>query len=122
MKIHPQTIYNGKQAEFVVLPVSEYKKMLSLIETIQDIHEIENSIQSNSESFPIEVVRSLADGVNPIKIYREYRGISQTTLAKKVNVSKQYISQLETKVRVGTPQLLKSIAKVLKIDLEDLIT
>lgn len=120
MKIHPQTIYNGKQAEFIVLPINEYNKLINLIEDFQDIQEVKLGEQSSDENFPMELVQALSDGYNPIKVYREYRGISQTALANKINVSKQYVSQLEKGDRVGSAKILLAIAKVLKIDLEDL--
>lgn len=120
MKIHPQTIYNGDQPEFIVLPIKEYDSLISTIEEFQDIQEVRNFIENPSETFPMEVVLALSEGRNPIKVYREYRGISQSSLASKVNVSKQYISQLENGDRVGTIAVLKKIAKILRVDLEDI--
>ena len=121
MKIHPQTIYNGKQPEFIVLPINEYKKMLSALEDFQDIQEVKQRLEESRETFPLELVKMLSDGQNPIKAYREYRNLSQTALATKVNVSKQYISQLENGDRTGTGRVLKAIAKALGIDMEDIL-
>jgi transcriptional regulator with XRE-family HTH domain len=54
-------------------------------------------------------------------LLREYREFSQSVLAEKTKVSKQYISQLENGERKGTLAILKKIAKVLAVDLEDII-
>jgi len=120
MKIHPQTIYRGKQPEFVILPYKEYKKLISSLEDFKDIQEVKEHVQNQSETFPMDVVLALSKGENPIKVYRKYRGLSQVTLAKKINVSKQYISQLESGKRDGTVPVLKAISKTLGIDLEDI--
>ena len=118
MKIHPQTIYNNSNPEFVVLPIKEYKKLISLLE---DFEEIKDYLDSQEETFPIDVVTDLSNGENPIKTYRNYRKISQTSLAKKVGVSKQYISQLENNERSGSSKVLKSIASALNIDIDEII-
>jgi len=98
----------------------QHKALLSAIEDYEDIQEIKSYLDNPEESFPLEVVLALSEGENAIKVYREYRGISQTELAKKVNVSKQYISQLENGDRAGTTKVLKSIAKVLDVNIEDI--
>jgi len=120
MKIHPQTIYRDQKPEFVVLPVKEYNKLINAFEDFQDIQEIRDYIDNPSETFPMDVALTLAQGKSAIKVYREYRGISQSSLAQKVSVSKQYISQLENKERTGTIKVLKSIAKALSVDLSDI--
>ena len=121
MKIHPQTIYKGQQPAFVVLPIQEYHALMEKVQDFQDIQEVKKHIEECGETFPMEVVLALSEGHNPIKVYREYRGISQTVLASKIKVSKQYISQLEAGERHGTAKVLKDIAKVLKVDLEDIV-
>ena len=120
MKIHPQTIYKGKQPEFIVLSIKEYVKLVGAFEDLQDIQEVRNHLENPSETFPMEVVLALSQGENPIKVYREHRGMSQAILANKVKVSKQYISQLENNSRNGTARILKAIAKVLQVDLDDI--
>lgn len=121
MKIHPQTIYKGDKAEYVVLPIDDYNRLIEALEDQYDIEEIKRHFAKVSETFPVELIKALSDGENPIKVYREYRGINQSALAKKANVSRQYISQLEKGERKGTPKVLQSIANILKVELEDLI-
>ncbi len=121
MKVHPQIINKGKKAEFVVLPIDEYKKLLSFVEEQQDIEEVEARMAEPQDMFPIEVVELLSAGENPVKVFREYRGLTQSLLATKINVSKQYISQIETGERKGTIKILKAIAKALQVETEDLM-
>jgi len=121
MKIHPQTIYRNQKPEFVVLSVKEYTKLIRAFEDFQDIQEISAYLDNPDETFPVEVALALSEGKHPIKVYREYRGISQSDLAQKAHVTKQYISQLEKGDRSGTTRVLKLIAKALKVDLDNLV-
>jgi DNA-binding XRE family transcriptional regulator len=121
MKLHPQTIYNGSAAEFVVLPIKEYEQLLELIEDLEDLEIVQEYVAKQGETFPLEFVMSLADGQNRIKAYREYRTMSQQALAVAAGVSKQYISQLENNERAGTTRVLKSIAKALCVELADIM-
>lgn len=120
MKIHPQTIYKDDRPEFVVLPIKEYDRLISLIEDYEDIQEVRKYLEHPQETLPLELVEALSSGANAIKAIREYRGITQAELAASVNVSKQYISQLENGARAGTTKILKAIANALKVDLDDL--
>ena len=78
MKIHPQTIYSDGKAEFVVLPIKEYNILIKVFENLQDIQEVRAHLDSQSETFPMEMVIALSEKENPIKVYREERGVSQS--------------------------------------------
>ena len=121
MRVHPQIIANGNKAEFVVLPIAEYKKILGFMREQQEIEEVKSRLAEPHEMFPLEVVEKLSAGEHPVKVFREYRGLTQFLLATEVNVSKQYICQIEKLERKGTAKILKSIAKVLNVELEDIM-
>ena len=121
MKIHPQIINKGNKAEFVVLPIDEYNRLLSFVVDRHEVEEVKERLENPQETFPLEIVELLSNGEHPVKVFREYRGLSQSLLAKKINVSKQYISQIENFDRKGTVKVLKAIAKVLKAELNELV-
>jgi len=121
MKIHPQVISQNGHPAFVVLPYEEYEMLLNQFDDLADIEAIELSKNDDSEHFPLDLVERIASGENAIKVFREYRKVNQAGLAKRVDISRQYISQLEAGDRNGTPQVLKKIAKELKVDLDDLV-
>src|SRR3989338_928622 len=110
MKVHPQIISQNGQPLFVVLPYKEYQHMLAALEEAEDIEAIELFAQDTTERFPLALVERIASGESAIKVFREYRELSQSDVAKRVGVSKQYISQIENKERTGTVKLLKRIA------------
>lgn len=120
MKIHPQIILQNKIPVFAILPYEEYESILEKLEDIADIEIIHASKADKHERFPLSLVENIASGKNRIKAYREYRGLSQHALAEKVKISKQYVSQLENNERKGTLTILRKIAKILAVDLEDI--
>ncbi len=75
----------------------------------------------NEETFPLEVARRLAAGDNPLKVFREYRGLTQEKLAKKAELSTGYLSQLETGHRPGAVPTLRRLANILRVEAGDLV-
>ena len=58
---------------------------------------------------------------NRIKYYRLQRGMTQDTLAKRLNVDKSTVSKWETNRAMPRTYKLLEVAKVLGCDLEDLL-
>jgi len=121
MNFNPQIINKDNIPEFVVLPCEEYDELIRLLEDKEDLKAIDEFHANNEETFPAELVEKLAQGESPIKVFREWRNFSQATLAKEVNVSRQYLNQIERKVRVGNVKTLKKIAEKLKVTIDLLI-
>lgn len=121
MKIHTQIITKNKHPEYVVIPYAEYEAILELIELQEDMQDIRDFHAGDKETIPFELVEAMANSKSPVRAAREYRGILQAQLAKDLNISRQYLSQIEQNQRKGSAKTLKSIAKALDIDIEFLI-
>jgi DNA-binding XRE family transcriptional regulator len=112
---------NGKP-EFVVIPYEDYKHFLELLEdetdarTIAEFHEAYTS--GREFLVPDEIVRRELEGESPIKLWREYRGLTQQELGKLAGISKPYLSQIETGKRQGTVETLTAIAHALEVPLD----
>jgi DNA-binding XRE family transcriptional regulator len=72
------------------------------------------------ESVPAEFVDRLIAGENPVKLWREHRGLSQRALAAQAGLNFAYLSQIETGARNGTVATMKKLAQALAVDLDDL--
>jgi DNA-binding XRE family transcriptional regulator len=122
MKETIQIIERNGKPEWAVLPYEEYLKLIEqaeLLEDIRDFDEINAAIKRGEEELiPAEVVNAILDGKSPIKVWREYRGLTQQQLADVVGISKPYLSQLETGKRTGTTEVLSTIAEALNVSLE----
>ena len=73
------------------------------------------------DSWEKDLVNQIISGKNPIKVYREFRKLSLSELAKKTNLSISYLSQLEHNDRKGSANSLKNIASALMIGIDDLL-
>ncbi|PIQ96229.1 MAG: transcriptional regulator [Nitrospinae bacterium CG11_big_fil_rev_8_21_14_0_20_56_8] len=115
-------IYDEKgKPESVVLSKEDYARLLRCKEDLEDIRALKQYEASREEGFPAAVVKRLVDGGNPIRVYREFRGLTQLKLSQRVGVKPSYITQLESGKRKGTVQVLKKIAAALDLDLDDLV-
>ena len=56
-----------------------------------------------------------------LKVWREYRGMSQATLADAAGLSQAYIAQIETGKREGRVDAYRAIANVLDVNIDDLV-
>ena len=72
------------------------------------------------ESFPVDVVDRLLAGENPVRVYRNHRGMKQGDLAA-AGVHPVYLSQIETGRRTGSTRTLAAIAEALGVTVDDLI-
>ena len=73
------------------------------------------------ETFPIDVADRLLDGENPVKVYRDYRGITQKALAQAAGINPVYLSQIETGRRTGSTRTLAALAAALSMGIDALI-
>ena len=93
-----------------------------MLQDIQDYDSVKTAIERGEEELvPIRIAYAMLDGENPIKVWREYRGLTQQALADMAGISKPYLSQIETNKRTGTKEVLLAIAKALKVTLDDIV-
>ncbi len=107
--------------EYAVIEYSEYERLLAVAEDAADIAALEALDADESEEYlPDEMVGRLVAGENPIRVWREHRGMTGRALADAVDVRQSYISQIETGKREGTIDVLRRIATALGVTLDDL--
>jgi len=117
-----QIIEKDGVAEWAVLPISEYEKLIKAAEALDDIRaydEAKERIEDGEELIPQSVTFALLDGDNPIKVWRKHRQLTLQNLADQAGISKPYLSQLESGKRAGSTDVLKRIADALCLDLDD---
>ena len=124
MREQIQIIERDGKPEWVILPYDDYLQLIEqaeLLEDIRDFDSINAAIERGEEDLiPAEVVNAILDGRNPVKVWREYRGLTQQHLADAAEISKPYLSQIETGKRTGTTFVLSAIAKALDVSLEQI--
>ena len=120
-----QIIERDGKPEWAVLPYEEYLQLVEQAEMLQDIRDYDEAKaalgKGDEELIPSQVVYAILDGENPIRVWREYRELSQQVLAEKVGISIPYLSQLERGKRTGSLEVLTAIAKALRVSLDDVV-
>jgi DNA-binding XRE family transcriptional regulator len=107
--------------EYAVIPYEEYQRLLAMAEDIEDLADAKSAqleIETgDDESIPSEIVkRLLAGNEHPLKIWREYRALTQENLGNAVGVGKSYISQIEAGHKTASVNVLNALATALQIE------
>ncbi len=116
----PQVIKVGDVPAFAVLPWDEWRAIQDRLEGTEDERAAADAKARAGEAFPFDLAKAIVDGQHPVRVYRRYRGLTQTTLAKAVGVTPLTISYIETGRRRGSLKLLRRLAKALAVELADL--
>jgi len=118
----PQIISKDGKPEYAVVPIDDYRKLLADAEMLVDLiayDAVKKALaEGGEELIPAAVVDRLLDGDNPIRAWREFRGLSSAQLATACGVSAAAISQLESGKRRPSVALLKKLAATLRVELE----
>jgi DNA-binding XRE family transcriptional regulator len=107
-----------------ILPESEYRQLAEMAEENVDIEAAVRAEQRDAageEYVPAAVVERLVEGEAPLKVWREYRRLTQQELGSRLGVSKMTISALETGKRDTSSRNWRRLAEILSVDLDDLI-
>lgn len=94
----------GKPA-FVVMPYSDFFRMYENAEKLVP-HEI------------VEAV--IIDKATPIRAWREYLGLTQSEIAKRMGISQAAFAQIESAEAKPRPATLKRVAEALKLAVEQI--
>jgi len=120
-----QIIERDGKPEWAIVPYEAYLRLVEEAEMLEDIRDYDSekaAVEGGEEELiPAEVTYAILDGENPIKVWREFRGLTQQQLAEGSGISTPYLSQIENHKRTGTPEVLLAIAKVLKVTLDDIV-
>jgi DNA-binding Xre family transcriptional regulator len=114
---------NGE--DMIVLSKSDYDMLLDRAELAEDMAAIEvyrkKLASGEEEAIPEEFAIRLIGRENPIRVYRELRGLSARELAEKTGISAAFLSEIETGKKDGGVATLKKIAQALRVTIDDLV-
>lgn len=120
-----QIIERDGNPEWAVIPYKEYLRLVAEAEMLQDVRDYDTTLEAikkgEEETIPAKVVYAVLDGENPIRVWREYRGLTQHQLAETAGISTPYLSQLESGKRTGSTEVISAIANALGLTLEDIV-
>ena len=104
------------------------KDWKAIVEALEDADDRKSIVASRArraagidDAVPVWIVKRIIARENPVRVYREWRGMTATALAKAAGVAQPYLSAIESGSKPGSATALKRIANVLKVDMEDLV-
>ena len=117
------TTPNGE--ELIILPANEYQRLIDIAEdTIDSLSakKIKHQLTiGEEEQIPAAFVERFIAGENPICVWREFRNMTQTTLAEESGIDINDLDEIEVNKKQGTVQELKAIATALRVSIDDLV-
>jgi DNA-binding XRE family transcriptional regulator len=104
--------------DLVMLAREDYERLVDDAEgkTAAEVH----ARTAGEERVPIEVARRLVAGENPIRVWREHRGMTLDQVSARAGIGKGYLSEIENGKRTGPVQTLQAIARALDVGLDEI--
>jgi len=117
-----QFIQRDGKPQFAVVPIEVWEQVKHLMEDMDDVALFDRA-KSLDDGFrvPAAVLDAELAGDHPVKAWRDYRRLTQEALANAAGLSKPYLSQIESRKRGGSIDVLQSLADALNVPLELLL-
>ncbi len=120
-----QFIYDdtGKRV-FAVVPADKFDAMAEAEEELADIEAYRAGkarIAAGEPVIPAEIVNRVCEGENPVRVWRQHRGLKARELAVRANISHSYLSAIENGKQDGSLRVLVKLAEALGVDVDDLV-
>lgn len=111
--------------EMITIPIEEYQALLAAAENLDDIKAYDGVMtavaRGEEEFIPAEMVKRMTAGEPLLRLWREYRGLTQQALADISGVNRVQIANIEAGAATGSVATLRKLADALKLSVDDLI-
>jgi mRNA interferase RelE/StbE len=112
-------------AETVTIPRDEFERLVAIAEDKADeqaVRAFDAALARGEEELvPAAVVDRLLAGEPPLKVWREYRGLTQTALAASSGVHRVVVADIESGRKRGSLDAHVKLARALGLLVDDLI-
>jgi mRNA interferase RelE/StbE len=105
----------------VTIPAEEYQRLLEAAEDLEDLRAIKHARAHPEEGLPDLYMSRLIDGESPVAVFRDWRGLGQSELARRAGVNRTQIADIEAGRKTGSARTLKKLAEALEVSLDDLV-
>lgn len=107
--------------EMVTIPRAEYERLREAAEDLADIQAYDRAMAAGEESFPSEIVDRLVNGESPLRVFRDFRGLTQSALATVSGVNRVQIADIEAGRRSASVETFRKLAQALNLSIDDLV-
>lgn len=110
--------------EMVTIPREEYDRLQAAAEDLADLQSYDRAkaalAAGEEELVPADYANRLLNGESPLRVYRDWRGLTQASLAERAGVNRVTVSEIETGRKQGSVTTLRVLANALDVALDDL--
>jgi mRNA interferase RelE/StbE len=107
--------------DMVSIPREEYERLLTAAEDLDEIVAYDRAVATGGAGMPGDVFKRILVGENPVRVIREWRGLSGAELARRAGTHRVQLHEIESGLKTGSVQTLKRIADALNVPLDDLV-
>lgn len=104
--------------ELAILPRAELEQMMAAVNHAEALADYRSG---HDPGLTGDEMRELLAAQSPLAFWRRKRGLTQASLAEEAGLAQNYVSDLETGKREGSPAQWLRIARVVGVSLEELI-
>ena len=112
-------------SETVTTPKAEYDRLRAREADFADMQtalDVEARLAAGEEELiPAAVVDRLLDGEPPLRVWREFRNLTQSDLARASGVNRVQIVDIEADRNSGSVRTLRKLADALRVTVDDLV-
>lgn len=106
---------------WALVPILKYDQLREALEDAADRAALREARASGEEFFPDSLAERLWSGAGRVRVWREYRGLSATELARRAKLSKAQLSEIENGDTTGSVPMLRNIADALGVTMDDIV-
>jgi DNA-binding XRE family transcriptional regulator len=111
--------------EMVTVGRVQYDRLREAVDDLADLRTgqrvLADLASGEDEAIPIELVRRMVESESPLRVFRDFRGLSQTELSERSGVNRVQIADIEAGRKVGSVDTVKRLAKALGVQIDDLV-
>ncbi len=111
--------------EMITIPLDEYKRMQAAVDDLADLRAYDRSMADiaagRDEHIPAEFVRRIIAGESQLRVWRDYRGLTQSGLARASGVNRVQIADIEAGHKSGSVDTVRKLAEALGLAVDDLV-
>ena len=107
--------------DMIRIPRADYEALVAARDELADILAYDRAVAEGGDGLPHDFMLRLIDGENPLRVFREWRGFSQSALARASGVNRVQIADIEAGRSTGSVATWKKLAEALGVGIDELV-
>tara|TARA_E500000305_G_C3972607_1_gene212697 strand:+ start:401 stop:775 length:375 start_codon:yes stop_codon:yes gene_type:complete len=110
--------------KMAMIPADEYEHLLDIVEDKADslaAFEAQRRREAGEEYLPSVMVDRLLGGDHPLRVWRNYRGLTLVELADAIGMTHASLSRIENGKQQPKAAQWRALAEALNVELDDIV-